>query len=172
MQTTLILLTFVAFSAFAQTKPNHREHQAHKHGAAKLEIAFQGTDGEVDIEAPSEGIYGFEYAPKSDADKKKQHDALSLIETNIVDMIQFDADLKCEISKIKIEVDQHEGENHSDLKASFKVLCQKAVIGSTVKFNVQKTFPKLKDVKVEFIADDVQKSLNANKNGSKIVLKK
>ncbi len=172
MHAMLVLMTFITLSAYAESTPSHREHKAHKHGAGKFEIAFQGTDGQIDFDAPTEGIYGFEYVANTEADKKKQHDALSLIETNIGDMIQFDAGLKCEISKIKIEVNQQDGEKHADIDASFKVLCQKSPVGSTMVFNIQKTFPKLKDVKVDVLADDVQKSLTAKKDGSKLVLKK
>ena len=118
MKLALALLVLTSIEAMAE----RREHKAHKHGAAKFEMAFQGPNGQIEIEAPSEGIYGFEYVPKTEEDKKKQHDALSLFETNIVDMIKFDTHIKCEISKIKIEVDQHEGGKHSDIDAAFKVV--------------------------------------------------
>ncbi len=166
----LFFACLVVVSSFASAQ--HREHKAHKHGAGKFEMAFQGANGQIDIEAPSEGLYGFEYVPNTDDDKRKQHDALSLLETNISDMIKFDPELKCEISKIKIEVDQHEGGKHSDIDASFKVICQKSPLGTTFVFNIQKTFPKLKDVKIDVVVDDLQKSFVANKDGSKLVLKK
>ena len=166
------LLSAVLLLFSIKAVAEHREHKAHKHGAAKFEMAFQGLNGQIEIEAPSEGIYGFEYVPKTEEDKKKQHDALSLIETNIVDMIKFDTDIKCEISKIKIEVDQHEGGKHSDIDATFKVVCEKSPVGTTVELNIQKTFPKLKDVKVDVVADDFQRSFVANKDGTKLVLKK
>jgi hypothetical protein len=109
---------------------------------------------------------------KTDEDKKKQHDAFALIETNIAEMIQFEASLKCEISKTNIEIKNHDGEKHSDIKASFKVICQKSPTGTTITFHFQKTFPKLKEVNVQLVADDLQKSFKANKDGSKLVLKK
>jgi hypothetical protein len=155
-----------------EKKPAHREEKAHKHGAAQLEIAFQGANGQIDLEAATEGIYGFEYLPKTDEDKKKQHNAFALIETNIAEMIQFEASLKCEISKTNIEIKNHDGEKHSDINASFKVICQKSPTGTTITFHFQKTFPKLKEVNVQLVADDLQKSFKANKDGSKLVLKK
>lgn len=161
-----LICSLVSISAFAA----NREHKAHNHGAAKLDIAFQGSDGEVNLDAAAEGIYGFEYVPKTEADKKKQHDTFALIETNIADMVKFDADLKCEFNKTKIEVDQQG--KHSDIEASFKVICQKSPIGSTITFNLQKTFPKLKEVSVQVIVDDLQKSTKVKKDGTKLVLKK
>lgn len=150
----------------------HREEKAHQHGVAKIEIAFQGTDGEISIDAAAEGIYGFEYVPKTEEDKMAQHNAFALVETNISDMVQFNSDLKCEISKKKMEVKQEAGEKHADFEALFKVICQKSPVGSTVIFNIQKTLPKLKEVKIDIIADEVQKSAKANKDGAKLVLKK
>ncbi len=168
MKLVLLIAALISLNAGAEK----REHKAHKHGAAKIDMAFQGPNGEMNLEMASEGIYGFEYVPKTDADKKKQHDAFSLLETNIGDMVQFDASLKCEISKTKMEVDQHEGGKHSDIDATFSVICQKSPVGSTLTFNIQKTFPKLKEVNVQVVADDVQKSFTAKKDGSKLVLKK
>lgn len=180
MKTLFIAWMALSLTAFADHKPGHkseskktpvhREGKAHKHGAAHVAIAFEGANGEIDFDAPAEGIYGFEYAPKTEADKTKQHNSFALMETNIGDMIQFDKDLKCEFSKQKIEIEQ-EGQ-HADMEAQFKVICQKSPSGTTVVLNFQKTFPKLKEVKVDFIADEVQKSATSTKDGTKLVLKK
>jgi hypothetical protein len=172
LQSILILFAWFGSTAFAAPKKVHREHAAHKHGAAKMDFAFEGSNGQFNIEIASEAIYGFEYTPTTEADKKKQHDGLSNIETDMVDMVKFDPSLKCEISKIKLEVDQHDGGKHSDIDGEFKVTCDKSPIGSTIVFNIQKSFPNLKTVDVQFVADDLQKSFKANKDGAKLVLKK
>ena len=156
------------FCVFA--KAEHREHGAHKHGAAEMAIAFEGATGQIDFGVPSESIYGFEYVPKKDADKKKQKDGLEKLEKNISSMVQFDAKLNCVVSKEKLEVEQHKGENHANVDAEFKVVCQKSPVGTTITFNIQQVFPKIKSVAVKFIADDLQKSAEANKNGATLEL--
>lgn len=162
---------FILFSGF-YASAEHREHGAHKHGAAELSIAFEGATGQIDFGVPSESIYGFEYVPKKDGDKKKQRDGLNSVEKNISIMIQFDPSLHCVLSKEKIEVEQHKGENHANVDAEFKVVCEKSPVGTNVTFNIQQIFPKIKDVKVKIIADDLQKSFDANKSGAVLELKK
>ena len=168
------IIMMMACSAFAVHKEGHkhREHSAHKHGSAEMAIAFEGTKGEIELAAPSESIYGFEYVAKKEADKKTQQEALALLEKNISDMVQFDAALGCVIKKEEIEVEQHKGEKHSHVDAKFSVTCAKSIAGSAMTFNIQKTFPKLKDVKVTLVADEVQKSLDVKKDGEKLEVKK
>lgn len=181
---TSLVFSGLASFAFAQTGPSaahekntvmkheHREHGAHQHGAAKMAIAFEGANGQINIEVASQGIYGFEYVPKKEADKKKQAEGLQKLETKMSEMVQFEDSLKCVISKTKLEVDQHEGGKHSDIDGEFKVVCQKSPIGSKITFNVQKVFPALKDVDVQVIVDDLQKSFEAKQNGAVLELKK
>lgn len=175
---SLTTAVFLIFSVFAQAKTGpsaaheHRSHGAHKHGAAKMAIAFEGAIGQINFEVPSEGIYGFEYVPKKDSDKKKQASGLEKLEKEIAQMVQFDSSLKCVISKDKIEVDQEAGGKHSDVDAQFKVVCEKSPMNSTIVFNVQKSFTNIKDVDVQVIVDDLQKSIEAQKNDTRIELKK
>lgn len=167
------LMTVVSFASNAEhAKGEHREHHAHKHGAAKMAIAFEGQKGKITLELASEGVYGFEYAPKKEADIKKQKDGLAKLENEISSMVSFDSKLKCVIAKEKIEVDQHEGGKHSDIDASFNVNCAADPTGTSIVFNVQKSFPKLKDVDVQILIGDLQKSVEANKNGFAVELKK
>lgn len=172
MKNLIFVSVFVSLIGTHAFSAEHREHKAHVHGAAKMAIAFDGLVGKITWEVASEGIYGFEYVPKTAADKKKQQDGLKKLETNISDMVAMSPDLKCVFTKEKIEVDQHEGGKHSDIDASFNIKCEKDPIGSTIAFNVQKSFPRLKDVDVQILAGDLQKSVEAKSNGFKVELKK
>lgn len=179
-----LAISFLATITLAQTGPSaahekntvmrhqHREHGAHQHGAAKMAIAFEGVTGQINLEVASQAIYGFEYIPKKDADKKKQAEGLKKLETKMSEMVQFEDSLKCVISKTKLEVDQQEGGKHSDIDGEFKVVCQKSPVGSKITFNIQKVFPDLKDIDVQVIADDLQKSFEAKQNGAVLELKK
>ncbi|MBC7420219.1 MAG: DUF2796 domain-containing protein [Bdellovibrio sp.] len=174
MKLAYVILIFSSL-AFAEQKPGHhehREHAAHKHGAAEMSIAFEGIKGEIDFAAPGDSIYGFEYVAKKESDKKKQTEALGFLQKNISEMVRFEASLKCVITKDKIEINQSKGEKHSAVDAEFSVICEKSPVGSAITFNVQTTFPKLKSVNVKVIADDVQKSFDASQNGAKLELKK
>ncbi len=150
----------------------HREHKAHQHGAAELAIAFQGNTGSIDLLAPSESVFGFEHEAKKETDKKKQQDGLALLENNLTAMIQFDQSLKCELTKDVVYVEREKNSKHSSVHAQFKVVCAKSPAGTAITFNIQKSFPKMKNVSAQLIVDDLQKSAQINKDATVVELKK
>ncbi|GIL18841.1 MAG: hypothetical protein BroJett040_25920 [Oligoflexia bacterium] len=141
----------------------HREQGKHEHGHGQVAIAFEGGHGMISLDTPAESILGFEHQAKSEKDKKAETDAFSKLEKSIGEMIVFAPALKCQFLKDKIER-KIQG-NHSDIEASFHVQCEKSPMGTPISFSFQKVFPKLRDVKVQFIAEKVQKSLDVKKDG-------
>lgn len=173
MKLIIIFILTVSLSIFAKEthKSNqHREHSAHAHGAGSLGIAFEGVKGQIDFKIPSESIFGFEYVAKSEKDKKKRDEGLVKLETKISEMIVFDSTLNCKITKEKIEV-VSESAKHSETNATFNVTCDKSPIGTEITFNFQKHFPGIKDLDVQVVADNVQKSIEATKGNEKLLLK-
>lgn len=161
---------FLASTLHAGERHQHREHAAHVHGSAELAMAFEGTQGKIDFKSPSESIFGFEHVAKTAEDKKTLDDALKKIEKNIDQMIRFDQTLKCQFSKEKIDV-IFEEKKHSSTVAIFNVKCEKPVLGSKLTFNIQKFFPRLKEIDVQIILDNFQKSLKLKSDGNSLELK-
>jgi len=174
MKFVIILIFTVSPAIYAKDKQDqklkHREHHAHAHGAGTLGIAFEGLKGNIEFKIPSESIFGFEYAAKSEKDKNKKTEALEKLEAKISEMIVFDASLGCKIIKDKIEV-LAESDKHSDVAATYNVTCDKSPTGSEIIFNFQKQFPKIKDLGVQVIVDNLQKSADVEKNNTKLILK-
>lgn len=166
----LLAFIFLSFAVSAGEKHTHREHSAHAHGAGNLGIAFEGAKGQIDFKIPSESIFGFEYVAKSEKDKKKRDEGLIKLETKISEMVVFDSSLNCKITKDKIEV-VAESIKHSNAVAAYNVVCDKSPVGTEITFNFQKQFPKIKDLEVQVIADNVQKSVEVEKNNTKLLLK-
>ena len=167
---SILVMASLVSVANAKEHKGHREHGAHAHGTGSLGIAFEGSNGRIDFKIPSESIIGFEYTAKSEKDKSKRDAALLLLEKSISEMIVFDASLNCKFDKEKIEIIS-ESEKHSNLVAGFKVACLKSPVGTEIVFYFQKQFPKIKDLVVEAIVDNVQKSAKAKKNNTRLVLK-
>lgn len=159
----------VTHSLSAAEKHAHREHGAHVHGAAELSIAFEGPQGKIEFKSASDSIVGFEHAAKSTADKKAIDEAFKKFEEKISEMIAFDKALQCQFSKDKLEV-VSEGGNHSNTVAAFSIRCTKSPVGTKLVFNIQKHFPKLKDIDAQIIADNVQKSLEIKSAGTSLEL--
>ena len=157
---------------------HHREHHAHSHGTAQLAIAFDGVNGKLNLTTASDGVVGFEHTAKNRKDKKTLAEQLAKLETNIAAMVQLQNELKCVFTKesIEIKVEKHAEHKskaeHSNLEANFKITCEKSIEGSTITFNIQKFFPGLHDVDVQVIVGDIQKSVEAEKAGTTLLISK
>jgi len=46
----------------------HRQHGAHVHGIAALNLALEGNEVHMELDSPAANIVGFEHAPSSEAD--------------------------------------------------------------------------------------------------------
>lgn len=186
MKLIIILLSVLSLNVYAHEKHEHREHGAHEHGAGTLGIAFEANKGKIDFKIPSESIFGFEHVAKTEKDKKTMKESLAKLESKITEMVAFDASLKCNVTGAKVEIvaeAQHEKKQdskgkkhekhseHSDTSASFDVTCEKSPAGTEITFNFQKHFPKIKDLDVQVIVDNIQKSIEANKDNTKLLLK-
>lgn len=190
-----VVLLMVSSLAVAHEHKGHdhshgskrREHGAHQHGAANLAIAFEGVKGKIEFKSPSEGIVGFEHEAKSDKDKAIQQSQLAKLESAMSEMISFDSSLGCKLTKVKVEVvtethaeektsdnkkkSKHNHAAHSDTIAEFDVICDKNPEGTEVVFNFQQHFPRVKNLSVQFITDNLQKAISVKKNATKLVLK-
>lgn len=166
----ILLTSSLAFSSTKKTT-EHRHHGAHAHGEGSLGLAFDGATGKIDFKIPSESILGFEHKVKTSKDKKKQFDSLDKFDSNVAKMIVFDAALKCQFLKEKLEVVfDSKSSKHSDVVAVYNVNCQASPIETTVTFNFKKYFSKIKNIDAQVIVDSLQKSIEISKDGTKLML--
>lgn len=136
--------------------PQGKSQKAHVHGAAEIRIAMEGLKGEVEFEAPAEGIVGFESAAKTAAQKKIVEDALAILRQRGGEVVQFPAASACRLTPK--EVDLHREGQHADVHAHYEVVCAKPLAGE-IRFGVTKLFPRTSEVKVTFAGDQGQKSV-------------
>jgi hypothetical protein len=131
----------------------------------------------MEFESPAEAIYGFEHAPKSDADKAAVDAANAKLRAEFGKMVVFDAALGCSVEVEKIEHDveksdhhHHKGKKghgtHSDIEVDAKVTCQKPLAGTTVNFAFASVFPGLKTVKVQALSAGAQTGSTVKGTGS------
>ena len=163
------VFSFSSVVAFAQTEAAPPQQKAHVHGEGTASLAFDGKKGKLDMSLPAESIMGFEHQARSAKDRKAKEEALLKLEEKISDMVVLDPSLKCEIKKEIFEV--IESKNHSDVDAEFNITCEQPALGTTVKFNFAKVFPRMKKIKVDVIAGEVQKSVEVKKGGESLELK-
>lgn len=158
----IILLSIMMMAAAQAAGP-------HIHGAAQLSLGFDGSKGKIEFRVPGETLFGFEHQAKTKKDRDAKDAALKALNEGISKMIEFNKDLGCEIKMEASQVNQEK--DHSDIEVEYSVNCQKPVAGSSITFNFKKGLSRIKKVKVDVIADEVQKSLEVTKNGESLDLK-
>ena len=129
----LSLLVLVVPGAFAgeqqdhdhkheqEHEDEHREHGAHVHGIAALNLALKGSEVHVELDSPAANIVGFEHAPSAETD----HAALDKAVTALKDgdrLFRFDDEAGCRLEGARVasaliegEHEEH-GDRHSDKK--------------------------------------------------------
>jgi Protein of unknown function (DUF2796) len=176
-KTISVFILGLSLSVVAESHKHseHREQEAHVHGGATLNIAFDQLKGKIEFKGAADGIVGFEHAAKSDQDKKAVADAILKFETNISTMVNFDTRLGCVVSKELVEIQaeehaEHKDEKksnslkgqHSDFIAHFSVVCAKSVLGSKITFDFT-PFKRINDLDVTILVDAVQKTTEVKK---------
>lgn len=176
MKKIILLVLSFQLTTLANSPKAHRHHGAHQHGAGQLSIAFDKNTGRAELKASAVSIIGFEHTAKTAKDQKIKADQLATLEGKISEILQFQADLNCKITKEKIEILKDEKKSkgskaeHSDILAEFNIECLKSPIGSKLIFNFQKFFKNLEDLDVQILVDDFQKSLEVKKSGTSLTL--
>jgi hypothetical protein len=162
---------------YAGKNKEHRHHEAHVHGHATLNIAFDQVKGKVEFKAASQSILGFEHQAKSEKDKKIMSEAISIFETAIGSMVKFDESLGCVFMKEKIEMmaenqgyEKYKKGEHSDFVASYNVECKKELKGTKVTFDFTQ-FKGIKDLDVTLLVDDLQKTVEVKRKPVTVELK-
>ena len=120
-------LALAVSGAVAEEKHDHdhdhekRQHDAHVHGIAALNLALEGDEVHVELDSPAANIVGFEHAPSSKAD----HAALDRAVAKLKDgnqLFRFNSEAACRMEKAKVTSamleDDHEA--HKDEHAHDK----------------------------------------------------
>ncbi|MDJ0834176.1 MAG: DUF2796 domain-containing protein [Gammaproteobacteria bacterium] len=91
----------------------HRQHDAHVHGHAQLNLVVSGQTLQVELETPSNNLLGFEHQARSEQDKKTLQQALAVL-NDPSKWFQPDAAASCKLQDIDIESALLESDHHDE----------------------------------------------------------
>lgn len=94
----------------------HRQHDAHVHGIAALNIALDGDEVHVELDSPAANIVGFEHVPSSAADHAALDKAVAMLKKGD-DLFQFNSAAGCKMEKAMITSALLEGEHEKHAEA-------------------------------------------------------
>ncbi len=106
--------------------------KAHEHGALRLDVAIEGNQLMIEMEAPLDNLLGFERAPRNDAERRAAADVLARLRSPDKAALLFvtDAAAQCTLSKAEVQAPVLEPgaksgakDEHADLDASYEFSC-------------------------------------------------
>jgi len=153
------VLTIIGMMTYMMIHANAGEHalHAHEHGAIKVGMAIENSTIEIDMDGPAESFLGFEYAPKTDKEKKLLSELKLQWTKNLDSFIGFDKKLGCKVTEANFEqIIEKVGDSHSGIEATAKLSCAQKPNGSTVTVSLKKMFKNIKKLSVEVLGTETK----------------
>ena len=184
---------FVSFDILAQVA---RQKDSHEHGAAKLMMAMEGKKLQVEFEVPSESLIGFEHFPKSQSNRKNFNESIKilsdpsklfsmpnkaeclLVGTNVSQSLfsneedhGHDDEDGHDESKKEEEHGHDESEKseiHSEFKSNYYWNCQHLDEIDSIGTELMSFFPRIEEIRVNWISNYGQGSLELESKDDRI----
>jgi hypothetical protein len=122
MRLIVITAVCVGLATTAAHAEERRQHDAHEHGHASMQVVLEGAELGINIEAPGMDIVGFEHAPEDDAEKGRIQQAVGQLE-NVTAMFALPEKALCTVTEAHAEhasLEADKDDDHSDHKDEHK----------------------------------------------------
>ncbi len=188
----VLVCLVVSFSFAAQAS---REKDSHEHGAANVMLAMEGEKLQLNFEVPSESLIGFEHFPKSQDQRWYFNEAIkSLLEPSKLFSIPDDAE--CLLVGINVsqslfaakdehgheekdehgheEKDEHghdesdKSEIHSEFISKYHWNCEHLDEIDSIGTQLMNIFPRIEEIRVRWITNNNQGSIELESKDDRI----
>ena len=166
----LFALLWVFNSTAQGSEHEYREHGAHEHGAAILNIAIESNSLHLELESPAMNIVGFEHAPKNhEQEHAVKHAVSELRKGNTLFILPAAA--QCHLAEVEVEsplleTDQHEhkddhkpdkhkeehSERHSEFHAAYVFQCKNINALNEIDVQLFNKFKGTEELRVQLIS--------------------
>lgn len=174
-----LALCLVLILVVSACETQSQQEGAHVHGVARLNIALDAPrQATIELEAPAESFYGFEYEPTSAADIQARDAALALLRTRIAELVVLPPDLGCNFDTLSVDVleedhaDEAEHEaaegqtaeheavegEHREVHATYRLTCAADLAGTVARVALGDHFAGIEELEVVYLAADGQRS--------------
>lgn len=149
--------------------------KAHEHGAARLDVALDGSTLTLVLSTPLDGLLGFERAPRSEAEKRAAEQAVATLRA-ADKLFAIDPAAGCTLASVTLEsaalklgsATPARDDGHGDLDGEFVFRCQAAP--AFVDAGLFKAFPRLSRLDVQVAAPKGQRKLVLKRPAQRIAL--
>ena len=176
MWSMLLVGSLVAATTLAQV----RQMESHEHGVAQLMLVLEGELLQVEWEAPSESLVGFEHPPEADADREVFAQAVQTL-TNPERLFVISEEAECLPVGVRVENtlfkdaamhqghEEHEDDSehehseeeghetaHSEFQAQWRWLCHNPEAVEAVEIGMLREFPRTEEIRVQWLVHEQQ----------------
>lgn len=189
-----LAVVLLAAPASAQTK---RELGAHEHGAGKLNIAFENTKVELELEVPGDDIVGFEHKARTAKQKAAIETAKKTLAAGLT-LFKLPAGAGCKLDAAKVELHteapekkpaepankdahghgkkghahdhDHDEDGHTEFHATYTLTCAAPDKLTEIAFDYFKAFKKAQKLTVAVVSDKGQKQYEVTRKAPRLTL--
>jgi len=178
-----IPLVLIAPWAFAEDAHHHaqdaehRQHGAHVHGIAALNLALEGNEVWIELDSPAANIVGFEHAPSSEDDHAALDTAVATLKGgDRLFKLNDEAGCGMETATVTSELlheehdeheghaekdghdhaeheGEHEGETHSDIEAAYHFECDTPGKLTSLTVELFEAFSGMEKINVQYVIE-------------------
>ena len=157
---TLAVAVDAAFTA-------EREHAAHVHGLARLNVAVEGGTVEMELLVPGADIVGFEHAPETAEQRAAVQKAAATL-SDAASLFAFQSEAECRAEEAQVESallehdpakegehedgEAHSDEEHAEFHARYRFQCERPDGLSHVEIRLFEHFPATRELVVQTIS--------------------
>ena len=172
----VLVCLFVSFEILAQVA---RQKDSHEHGAAKLMMALEGEKLHVEFEVPSESLIGFEHFPKSKSDRENFEKTIKIL-SDPSKLLSTPFKAECLLVGMNVSQslfsneeehgndDSEKAEIHSEFKSNYYWNCQHLDEIDSMGTQLMSFFPRIEEIRVNWISNNGQGSLELESKDDRI----
>ncbi len=150
--------------------------KAHQHGMASLDVAVEVTRVTLDLETPLDNLFGFERAPRTDAERERVDAALAKLRAGAA-LFRIDPAAGCTLAKVTLVSPTlglggtaSDKEGHADLDARFEFDCKAGNRAGFVEVGLFDAFAALKRIELQVVTPKGQLKATLVKPASRVAL--
>jgi len=186
------LFLFSSLSTSASTEVDHdtqRQHGAHDHGHATLNLVQEGKTIQLMLESPAVNIIGFEHAATTPQEKQKIEKALELLKQGeklfsfpaATQCVQTEVEVESELTELAAHHDESkeessthkeshhdEPEGHSEFEVNYQFVCNTPAALDTLKVHIFELFPLTEEIEAQVVTDKRQFATELSSQASTI----
>lgn len=181
----------------AEEAKEHRQHGAHEHGHAILNIVQEKSTLQIMLETPAMNIVGFEHLPENDQEREKIQDAIKQLKRG-QHLFIISAEAQCLQKEVVLETGlnvqhsqsatshagedndhrdhhaDHEGEgidheeHHADFDVSYTFLCNHPDLIKEISVKLFDQFPLTQELDGQFVTERKQLGIELSPQSSTI----